>query len=498
LLGDTLILESLDAALALARRYPDHPRLVTLEGELLETSGALTGGRLHKGGQMLALRRRAAEAATEADRLQTEGEGLAGQANAAREALAALDLAALRERQANLLAELRAVTGSLSRRSQVGLPEAPLAVEVPQTDHLASLRAERDRQGYALAQAREAVLAWRRYREDLARFDDSQQSLGTARAQTVQFIQEERAQQLQLGQSAERQRELGLAREALDMATLEAALQQARALVRALAEQETAALARTNTVLGELETAKLTQARREATIEAVLTELQEVPDGPIEEGTSRGLAAALNRVEAELNALGPVNHLAEREYAAIQEELSALEATLTETQEAVLKLQAELDTIETEYRERLEGIYEHFKDRFSEYARSLLDAEALLERTPTGLNLVLRPEGKRTVNLNLLSMGERTMGALAFLFALSEVGENGGLPIAVLDEVDAPLDEANIQRLCRFLRHFSSQTQFILVTHQKRTMEACDALYGVTSDKGISRVYSIQREEAVA
>jgi chromosome segregation protein len=90
------------------------------------------------------------------------------------------------------------------------------------------------------------------------------------------------------------------------------------------------------------------------------------------------------------------------------------------------------------------------------------------------------------------------MGALAFLFALSEVGENGGLPIAVLDEVDAPLDEANIQRLCRFLRHFSSQTQFILVTHQKRTMEACDALYGVTSDKGISRVYSIRREEAVA
>jgi chromosome segregation protein len=298
--------------------------------------------------------------------------------------------------------------------------------------------------------------------------------------------------------SLDRQAELGAARRALDMNTLEAALHQARALVRALAEQESAALARTNTVLGELETAKLTQARREATIEAVQTELQEVPDGPIEEGTSRGLAAALNRVEAELSALGPVNHLAEREYAALQEELKALEATLSETQEAVLKLQSELETIETEYRERLEGIFLHFKDRFSEYARSLLDAEVMLERLPTGLSLVLRPEGKRTVNLNLLSMGERTMGALAFLFALSEVGENGGLPIAVLDEVDAPLDEANIQRLCRFLRHFSSQTQFILVTHQKRTMEACDALYGVTSDKGISRVYSIRREEAVA
>jgi chromosome segregation protein len=95
-------------------------------------------------------------------------------------------------------------------------------------------------------------------------------------------------------------------------------------------------------------------------------------------------------------------------------------------------------------------------------------------------------------------MGERTMGALAFLFALSEVGEEGGLPIAVLDEVDAPLDEANIQRFCRFLQHFKGQTQFILVTHQKRTMEACDALYGVTTEKGLSRVYSIKRDEALA
>ena len=86
-------------------------------------------------------------------------------------------------------------------------------------------------------------------------------------------------------------------------------------------------------------------------------------------------------------------------------------------------------------------------------------------------------------------MGEKTLGALAFLFALGEL--QGGLPLAVLDEVDAALDEANLLRFARFL---NSGRQFLLVTHQKRTMEACHALYGVTAEGGVSRVYSIRKE----
>jgi len=102
---------------------------------------------------------------------------------------------------------------------------------------------------------------------------------------------------------------------------------------------------------------------------------------------------------------------------------------------------------------------------------------------------VVTPAGKRTQDLRLLSLGEKTLGALAFLFALGEL--QGGLPIAVLDEVDAALDEANLLRFTRFLR---SGRQFLLVTHQKRTMEACHALYGVTSEEGVSRVYAIRKE----
>jgi chromosome segregation protein len=114
-----------------------------------------------------------------------------------------------------------------------------------------------------------------------------------------------------------------------------------------------------------------------------------------------------------------------------------------------------------------------------------------------GLALRVTPKGKRTRALHLLSTGERTMAALGFLFALSRAPEDSaGLPLAVLDEVDAPLDEANIRRFTHFLRVLADQgTQFILVTHQKATMEMADALWGVTTDTGgISRVFSIKNE----
>ena len=114
-----------------------------------------------------------------------------------------------------------------------------------------------------------------------------------------------------------------------------------------------------------------------------------------------------------------------------------------------------------------------------------------------GLALRVTPKGKRTRSLHLLSTGERTMAALGFLFALAQAPEDSrGLPLAVLDEVDAPLDEANIRRFTQFLRILADRgTQFILVTHQKATMEIADALWGVTTDaSGVSRTFSIRNE----
>lgn len=511
LLGETLVVETLEAALALARAHPGHPRLVTLEGELLETSGAITGGRIQRGGQMLALRRRYQETQAEAERLEAEAQTLQNQIEHLQAELAGLELPSLERRRTELASELKALQGNLARFSQSQAPEAPSPVEPPQPERLQALRDEREALNARMAQEREIAAQWQRYREDLARFEDAGRQIEEleARLHNLRSEQAELAQKLTAVQT--RKAEFEQARNALNLRHLEGVLHTARGRTRALSEEETRQIGRTNELLSELEALHLTQARREATIETLQQELSELPPGPddllsgraspvhrVEEGTSRSLARALSETEALLEALGPINHLAEQEYALLSEDIQKLEAALMESEQVVLKLEAELQGVESQYQERIHQVYAVFKEKLAHYASALLDAEVQLERTPHGLDLVLKPAGKRTVHLNLLSMGERTMGALAFLFALSEVGEgSGGLPIAVLDEVDAPLDEANIQRFCRFLQHFKGQTQFILVTHQKRTMEACDALYGVTTDRGTSRVYSIKREEAL-
>lgn len=503
LLGETLVVESLEAALALARQNPQRrsqlPRVVTLDGELLETSGAITGGRLQKGGQMLALRRRFQEAQAEALRLEALAQALRDQTESLRIELASQNLKQLLKKKADLESELKAVRSSLARLTHTPRPQAPEPVTPPQQDHLQALQREREALVAGLAQTRELVARWQRYREDRARYAQAQQDIAEIEARLRNLHNEQSELRQKLLDLQSRKTELEQAQKSLQLQQLEVALQAARGRTRALAEEETRFIARTNALLSDLEALHLTQARREASIETLEQELSLLPPGPTETGSSRNLARALAETEAALEALGPINHLAEQEYALLNQDIARLEQALEESEAVVRKLEAELHLVEATYKERMQQVYRIFKEKLAHYAKALLGAEVELERTHRGLELMLKPAGKRTVNLSLLSMGERTMGALAFLFALSELGEgSSGLPIAVLDEVDAPLDEANIQRFCRFLQHFKRQTQFIVVTHQKRTMEACDALYGVTTEKGVSRVYSIKRDGVLA
>jgi len=502
LLGETLILENLEAALQLARRHRDHPRLVTLEGELLEPSGAITGGRLQRGGQMLAQRRRLAEVRAEAEALAQQAQALSARSAELRQRLQGLPLGELRQREEAARAELRGVRLALERLGDPQPPEAPEPVPTPDTQAQSALSDELESLRRELARLREIRLAWTRYREQLRAYQEAQENRRHA-DERLRAIDLELAELEQRRRAAtERLGSLEQEVAALGLSTLEASLRQARQQLRGLAEEESRLLARTNAVLGELEQARIALARRESTQEALRLELAELPEGPAEEGHSRLLARRLSETEAALEALGAVNHLAEGEYQALAQEVEQLAIALAEAEAAVAKLEAELQLVEGEYRERLRAAFHRFRERFCEYAQALLGAEARVEHDRAGLHLVLQPSGKRTIDLGLLSMGERTMGALAFLFALAGLAEEGGpvpggLPIAILDEVDAPLDEANILRFTEFLQRFKGETQFILITHQKRTMEACDALYGVTSERGLSRVYSIRREDAL-
>ncbi|MBW6455830.1 MAG: hypothetical protein K0A98_08070, partial [Trueperaceae bacterium] len=252
----------------------------------------------------------------------------------------------------------------------------------------------------------------------------------------------------------------------------------------------------------ELETARLALARREAALELALDERAGLPTGvePLEL-SERVARARWREVEGALEALGPVNQRAAIDHAAQSERLSELEDEGAQAAEAVAELAGTLATIDAETTGRLntalrglrEGFAEHVRQLFGPTALGSIDVEREGER-PVGVRIRLQPPGKRTESLNLLSVGERTMGAMAFLFALM-AGDVGNLPIAVLDEVDAPLDEANIRRFCGFIEALSARgTQFVLITHQKATFEVADTLWGVTTDDGVSRVFSIRRE----
>ena len=111
----------------------------------------------------------------------------------------------------------------------------------------------------------------------------------------------------------------------------------------------------------------------------------------------------------------------------------------------------------------------------------------------TGIDIVAQPPGKKLQNLGLLSGGERSFTAIALLFAILRVRP---VPFCVLDEVEAALDEANVSRFAQYLRKFSQETQFIVITHRKGTMEACDVLYGVTmQESGVSKLVSVRLDD---
>ena len=217
------------------------------------------------------------------------------------------------------------------------------------------------------------------------------------------------------------------------------------------------------------------------------------------------LAARLERLDARRVQLGQVNPLAKEEYAAEQERLAELE---TQRQDLELSLK-ELEELRAELAETVER---RFADTFRAVAAHFEDVAATLfpggegrlrlvqqeEDGEAGIEVELRPAGKRITRLGMLSGGEKALGAISFLFALFLAKP---CPFYLLDEVEAALDDANIGRFVELLRRYADRAQFVVITHQKRTMEAADVLYGVTmGDDGVSEVVSrrLPREEAAA
>jgi len=214
---------------------------------------------------------------------------------------------------------------------------------------------------------------------------------------------------------------------------------------------------------------------------------------------------ASNEVRNRIEGLGPVNAAAMEEYQEAQQRQEFLSAQRQDLIDSIRDTEKAIQDIDQVSRQKFAEAFEAINANFRGIFQTLFgggtgemrlsDQENVAE---SGIEIVCSPPGKRLQNVLLLSGGEKALAAVALLMAIFRYQPS---PFCVMDEVDAPLDEANIGRLTRLLREMSAQTQFVVITHSKRTMEAAEALYGVTmQEPGVSRLVSVrfQGEAAAA
>ena len=206
----------------------------------------------------------------------------------------------------------------------------------------------------------------------------------------------------------------------------------------------------------------------------------------------------MDRLVADRERLGPVNLVAAEELAEAETQAATSHAEQAELAEAVNRLRGSIGSLNREGRERLRAAFEavdsHFQRLFSRLFQggqahlALVDSDDPLE---AGLEIFAQPPGKRLQSLTLLSGGEQALTAIALIFALFLTNP---APICVLDEVDAPLDDANIERFCDLLDTMvaDTETRYLIVTHNAVTMSRMHRLFGVTMvEQGISRLVSV-------
>jgi len=229
----------------------------------------------------------------------------------------------------------------------------------------------------------------------------------------------------------------------------------------------------------------------EATIQAE----QQARPSPLTDEQRAAMAEEVQKLRTKLEGLGPVSLGSVEEYDELKRRAEFLQTQQQDLLQARDDLKASITqinrTARTQFRETFERIRQEFQHYYGRLFNGgeanlvLLDEEDVLD---CGIDIVARPPGKRLQSISLLSGGERALTAVALLFALFKVRPS---PFCILDEIDAPLDEANVDRFTRVLEEFLALSQFILITHNKKTITKADSLYGVTMEEpGVSKILS--------
>ena len=562
LLGNTLICDNIANATAIAKKYGNLFKIVTLDGDIVATSGSMTGGsRRRDTGSLLSNERKIQECKDNIakkqkyiEKLKTaiaESVRLKEEAEAAVEALrekyqgANSEIAGLMQRETALTqqiaeAEVDITTYSealdeLKRKlrelqdeeanssmseEQIAArrknAEAEMASQRSQCDGFKEERAEKSKSLRDL-EMEYATLTSRleKQKETVARITAEKEELvkhildmetETADTKIKLAALEEEAQEKELTEE-----EKAAVQEILDKITALTKEKEALNADNLSLEEEKTSLQETLTKNSdkrykcELEISKIdtnlenTRQRMEEAYELDYEGCLEYRKADFNVDEAATLIAALKR---KITMLGAVNPNAVEEYEYEKTHCEEMVAQRDDLQKAIEDLQAALDEIRGEmlriFNAGFEEINENFKVTFKELfgggkAELQIDYESAEDPLAAGVEIVACPPGKKLTKISLLSGGERALTAIAILFAILR---SRPMPFCILDEIEAALDEANVERFAAYLKRFAKETQFIVITHKKPTMNQADTLFGVTmQEKGVSKIVSVKLVE---
>lgn len=305
---------------------------------------------------------------------------------------------------------------------------------------------------------------------------------------------------------AEAEQRLDSARKALEAARTALADAEARVEHQARRVQEgESAVDNVRDAVQQAQVAYETAAVRRQTLEEQLAETGHAPESVCEQLPENAeIPAWEQQVEAldrRIQRLGAINLAAIEEFQEEKQREEHLQAEHDDLTGALETLEKAIDKIDRETRSRFRVTYEQVNQRLGSLFPTLFGGgEARLELTEddllaTGVRVMARPPGKRNASIQMLSGGEKALTAVALLLALFELNP---APFCMLDEIDAPLDDSNVARFCELVRKMSEHVQFIVITHNKVTMEMAHQLHGVTmQEPGVSRLVSVDVDEAL-
>ena len=560
LLGRVLIAENMDAALLAAKATHYRLRVVTLDGDVVNAGGSMTGGARKQREGYLSREREIKQALLRCEALHQEvlrwQEQLEQQESEAKELTrkhidAKEQLAQLRLKGSELHLHLQQLEEAKKRENEhllLLLDDRKQVTDayMANRDKLKAMRATVAEHESLDAEAKEQLEAMKREIASLGsavtalenQLQDARVTLQTSTAKAS--LNSERMQQLDadtlrvrkeistnaeeverleqtIAECAQRKEELARQSET-ELAELQKIVggkdeftEQRGCLLKEQGELEQAvAAARKETAASEaaLRQAELELARQESDYQHVVEQLQQ--DYHMDEAQARledvsqlaeldlkALQRKASKLSLAITELGPINAAAIEEYRAVKERSEFLRKQFEDLSTAKDNLEAVISEINSGMTKRFKEAFTQINVYFAQcYVKLFGGGTALLKLTEpdnildSGIDIEVQPPGKKLQSLYLMSGGERALTVIALLFALLSYQP---APFCILDEIDAPLDDANIQRFANFLREFAAKTQFIMITHRKGTMEAADIMYGVTMEEsGVSKLLSVK------